>query len=896
MATGAIFNYGQTFFLDPASVGNSTAAGITSVNLYFQARPNFQDNQTGTMFPGISLYLTGTAFGIPQVTPRTFLQVARAEWNQISTSSDGTQPTNFRFPNPIFIPTGFSYAFLVSYDNNEQFVSWMDRTGNFLVGTQTPSPGPSSPINGQYYEFVNSGTLDQLEAATTQSDYLNWWNPLNNAWLKFDINAARYYVNGVPVFANTANVSVNTFIGSSGINQLWDNVNTVSLQYPANRMEAVTYNRSQSLQQAFIGGQRVWQNTVFYPAGSKNFATVSCNMSNTITANSQTSNGQTFSWNTAFNSYQGQIFLAIFDVSGVNIRQVLSVVSNTVIIVDEPTTFVNSASQFMIAPVATIDSLTTASPGGNKTSLVFLRDSSANSTCRFTSCSIDPTTTNIIAGGTGYSNSDVLYFIGYEFLNNKIPAFPTYSVGNHWAVANLTTNSTGGITSLSFSNIGAGFVNASAVVPVFANGANTNPLTNTSAGTGANVVANVSSIICTELSNNVFRACNVVNLPLHYANPFWSMVVPNEVNTQIGISLSYFANTDAAANGGLVYYVSSSAQNILLTMNQINRFNLMNQPIPAFVSHSNEYIVLQTNGSTQAVNALSLTSNGYTVTINTQSTNDWATLSINTIPMIEFAEYIVNNDYTNENTNYGNAYAKHVTTKFTFIGNTQVTNLSEDLRVYLHCYRPPATDIEVYARIENSIDNEDFESEDWSRMVIVQGANLFSSPTQITDYVDIGYGFPGQPNSSLTITGVVTTTNNSSNIVGVNTTFQTQISNNSLIKLYDPLFPNNNFLVASVLTVTDNTHLTIDQNLSTNSAAGVGGFSLVGVNGLHIDVLNFSHQAFNNIWNQNVVRYYNASQHIYDGFNELQIKVVLLTSDQHQIPRINSIRGIAVSA
>jgi len=67
----------------------------------------------------------------------------------------------------------------------------------------------------------------------------------------------------------------------------------------------------------------------------------------------------------------------------------------------------------------------------------------------------------IANGGTGYANADVL----------------TVSGGTINAVANLTTNSTGGIINVTFSNFGSGFTNTASL---------TRAIT-TSAGTNANV-------------------------------------------------------------------------------------------------------------------------------------------------------------------------------------------------------------------------------------------------------------------------------------------------------------------------------------------------------------------------------------------------------------------------
>lgn len=71
----------------------------------------------------------------------------------------------------------------------------------------------------------------------------------------------------------------------------------------------------------------------------------------------------------------------------------------------------------------------------------------------------------IVAGGTGYANTDTI----------TVAATGTGSVN---ATATLTTNSTGGITAVSITNHGAGFTTTAPAVTI-----------TTSAGTTANVVA-----------------------------------------------------------------------------------------------------------------------------------------------------------------------------------------------------------------------------------------------------------------------------------------------------------------------------------------------------------------------------------------------------------------------
>jgi hypothetical protein len=216
--------------------------------------------------------------------------------------------------------------------------------------------------------------------------------------------------------------------------------------------------------------------------------------------------------------------------------------------------------------------------------------------------------------------------------------------------------------------------------------------------------------------------------------------------------------------------------------------------------------------------------------------------------------------------------------------------MAEDVRVYLSAWRPPNTDFQVFARIQNSTDSQSLIDDDWTRLQLIDGSNNFST----SGYVDLSFGFQSQPNTTLTLAGTVTTTNASANISGSNTNWT--FANNTLLKLYDPLFPNTNFAVVLATNVVNTSYVVLDQVLSTNATFGIGGFELAGRGGLQLDVLGFGHQAFNNIWNDNIVRYYNESEHVYDGFSVLQIKAVMLSPDPHFIPRIHNVRGIGVSA
>jgi hypothetical protein len=71
--------------------------------------------------------------------------------------------------------------------------------------------------------------------------------------------------------------------------------------------------------------------------------------------------------------------------------------------------------------------------------------------------------------------------------------------------------------------------------------------------------------------------------------------------------------------------------------------------------------------------------------------------------------------------------------------------------------------------------------------------------------------------------------------------------------------------------------------------------SLLGAS-LSMEKIAYKNQAFRNINNDNVVRYYNSSMHVYDGYDTFAIKIVMLSSSSAIIPEIEDIRSVGVSA
>jgi hypothetical protein len=876
------FNGAQSFYVDKSVVANSATVDISAISMYFMYRPNAFENRTGSNFPGISMFFLEMSGETPNISDSAniFKYQTRAEWNTIQTSSDASVETVFRFDTPIKITTGKSYAFAFAYDNSEDFLPWTNLKGNDLVGTTQHSTGPSSPYGGHYFLFSSTSTsaANSSSVPTSTDNFNTRWTPLNDTDLKFKIYVARYAVNSIPVFANGVSIPANAQIYHS--NLLYDynsNNGLITIQKPCPRVENITFDSASSLKQAFVGPQKVYQNTVFYPGGGA-YATVVSNQSNTITANLTMSNGATFSWNTVFNGYTGDKYIVVHTSDHADVRKISSIVSNTVISLEEATTFSNSASKFMITPVATIDSFN-VNPFGRKSPIMFLRDSSANSSVRFTSNSLDWANVAITAGGTGYANTDQIYITGFDYVaNTKTNAYA--------AAAIPTTNSTGGIISLAWSNTGSSFTNTAAMKIVTSNSVIVANNSSANAGTGSGLVLTlpVGSTLYTEQTNNAFRKCVLRDLDIHQVLPVMGLEPVANALTVPYLTTQYYAD----ANG---YSRVGASQVFPISLNIVTQINTLNN-IPVIVSRSHEFGLYYANGApNDQVSAVLPYSNTYNLKIATRSLNDYAAVGPFDAPVIDFSRYVFNNDATNENTDSGNAVARHITTVINLSGPETASTMSEDLRVFVSAYRPSGTDILTYARIKNSTDAQALPDGDWTKLTLVEANNYSSS-----GYTDLSFGFPNQPNTTSIVAGTASTTNASAVLTGSNTVWQTSLAANTLIKIYDPLFANTNYAVCLVTSVASNTSITVDQVFSTNTVFGIGGNALAGRSGLAVDVLGYGHQAFNNPQNHNIVRYYNLAEHIIDGFNIMQIKFVMLSSDAHRIPRIKTIRGLGVSA
>lgn len=278
-----MFDLAQTFYIDERAVANSDMVFITSIDLYFQNKPEQGKAKSGIDAPGVSVYICPVDFNRPAVELAFHTQSARKEFASISTDSTGATATKFTF-TPVQVSTGKKYAFLIRFDGSDpDFTLWYNKAGELVNGATTTAQVSSGKNDGNLYKLTNGNIL----------------TPEYDADLKFKVNIARF-----------TSLSSTFKITNRNIEIL--NVNSANGNFSA--------------------GEPVWQ--------SRANATGTVSVSNT--SNSITGTGTSFS-----SLYTVGDYFVITDGSLANadVRKISSITNNTVLVMDYPATFVNTLAQ-----------------------------------------------------------------------------------------------------------------------------------------------------------------------------------------------------------------------------------------------------------------------------------------------------------------------------------------------------------------------------------------------------------------------------------------------------------------------------------------------------------------------------------------------------------------------
>lgn len=255
-----------------------------------------------------------------------------------------------------------------------------------------------------------------------------------------------------------------------------------------------------------------------------------------------------------------------------------------------------------------------------------------------------------------------------------------------------------------------------------------------------------------------------------------------------------------------------------------------------------------------------------------------------------FIENLINNDTTNETFNYGNAESKYIS-KMIQLADGQD---AEDLKVYLTAYRPINSDIAVYSKFLGESDTELFNDKRWTKLNYDNGNDLvYSSNQKDNDFIEYTFSVPSAQNITQSFNANTSVNSSSEQISFVNN----QFSNNQLVLYYTSVgntaisgLSNNTFYyvtnaTSSLLSLSSSQNGS-PINLTASSTNEIGHF----LKGYTAN----NNTAFLNNDNNGIIEYYNNSSSRITTFKNFAIKIVLLSTDKTNVPKLDDVRAIAL--
>lgn len=244
--------------------------------------------------------------------------------------------------------------------------------------------------------------------------------------------------------------------------------------------------------------------------------------------------------------------------------------------------------------------------------------------------------------------------------------------------------------------------------------------------------------------------------------------------------------------------------------------------------------------------------------------------------------------YDTEADRSGLSNSKYISKKITFSAN----RAAEDVVVYSTMYRPKGSEVKIYAKIHNTFDDQQFDDKNWTPLELKSNADLYSLSAD--DLIEYQFGLPSTPETTQVLTGNFTTQLGNT-IIGTTIDHSTSGTNaitvNSPVLVYDRLLPDNKEVY--IVTAANSSTITLNRPISNNnlvsSSGGAFGY-------IKLAPLTYPYSAFNNSMNDNVSRYISSSLIEFDAFNSIQVKIVMNAENTYDVPKIDTIQVVGVSA
>lgn len=231
----------QTF-----TVTDETGIFATSIDLFFGGKPT---DTGGNANVPVRAYLVKTVNGYPsgEVVPGSEVMV---NWEDVRTSADGSLPTTFKFPFPVYLSPDTQYA-IIAFATCPDYKAFISEVGGDKTDLITGQIISSQPAVGTLFASANKST----------------WTAMQNRDLKFNLRRGSFPTNETAQLV--AKPQVGTHLGeidadliqnNSGWNSL---TTTVTVEAP---FTTVIDDEGNSTKVEFPGGVTATATPVFNPA------------------------------------------------------------------------------------------------------------------------------------------------------------------------------------------------------------------------------------------------------------------------------------------------------------------------------------------------------------------------------------------------------------------------------------------------------------------------------------------------------------------------------------------------------------------------------------------------------------------------------------------------------
>jgi len=297
--------------------------------------------------------------------------------------------------------------------------------------------------------------------------------------------------------------------------------------------------------------------------------------------------------------------------------------------------------------------------------------------------------------------------------------------------------------------------------------------------------------------------------------------------------------------------------------------------------------------------------------------------------------------------NSGNAKSKYVSKVITLAPGQD----AEDLQVVLTAFRPVGSEIEVWVKYLNGEDPEPISQKTWSPL-LNNTLDYYSDPSNPNDFKE--YVFSTSENYPfIQLSGTVTGNTTNTTLTGVNTLFQSEVYPGWYVVTLPDSPTTNTVNTRRIISIENNTSLTISSNNSVNSTAQTAYLAfppttaymsrqsttqLTGTASVYttnnsvvgsgttfntdfrpgsivqvandsqiiVSVTNSTHLTVGTPWSSTVsganvfietplgVTYSSLDNKIYTTFKQFQIKIILKSNDSSKVPIIDDLRVLAL--